>query len=226
MLAVRDEVRVFEGDESVFETFAELFDKKLRKEPIDLKTLRSRIVKWSRKFADYAQEDAHEYLIACLGQLCLDDIEPENAENLSEVAMEAFNERMQGLDPVFNTLRFQIEHSLKCQTPNCYASYNEEIFCDLSLPLLHNTSSKSMDVSQLLRSFLAPETVDFTCEKCGSEKASISHSIKLLPKTVLLHLKRFEVGEYNVVKRHDLIEVPLKLSFAEFLAPCVKGCTN
>lgn len=60
------------------------------------------------------------------------------------------------------------------------------------------------------------------CEKCGAQRAVVRHRISQLPRILMLHLKRFEMGPKGVRKRVDLVRPDLKLSLGFCVGSQVK----
>ena len=203
------------GENTVLDGFADLFERKMEKKLTDLKLIQSRIQQQSRKFRDYNQEDAHEFLLVCLDLLSLDR-ESDNLENAENVNDQR-SLSLQKLDPVSQTFHLQISHVIECPTGD-YRNVFDESFSDLSIPLPHTSSSKPVSLVDLLKIFFKDEEVEWNCETCQSKEARISHSVKTLPENILFHLKRFEAGQ-NFVKRHDDVDAPLELSMKEFVSP-------
>lgn len=60
------------------------------------------------------------------------------------------------------------------------------------------------------------------CEQCGAQRATVQHRICQLPRILMLHLKRFEMGAHGVRKRTDVVQPVHKLSLDFCVAPSFK----
>ena len=49
--------------------------------------------------------------------------------------------------------------------------------------------------AQLLQTFFADDELEVGCEACGEQRATVRHRVSQLPRVLMLHLKRFEMGE-------------------------------
>lgn len=199
LLKARNKVRDVAGNATVLEAFADVFQRKADSESVSLKDVLlsvSKAASFCNKFAEREQEDAHEFLMACLDQLSLEDIKQENLP-----------------DPVGDELEFVIQHTLTCISCE-YTSKHDEKYRDLSLAL-------GASIPSMLEGFFGAEEVDYNCPDCTSKKAIIRHRLCHAPSTLLLHMNRFDT---NLRKRNDAIEIPLSISLEAFSSSIKDTC--
>lgn len=101
------------------------------------------------------------------------------------------------------------QHTLNCKSCDS-SSNNSEVYRDISLtlPAVEGDSDSSIPLESLIIDYLQQEEVDYTCPKCPSNSATISHMISKLPNMLIFHLKRFLVVGSSYIKRSDAIEIP------------------
>lgn len=80
----------------------------------------------------------------------------------------------------------------KCTTNN--NSQNRHLYPRNIKSFLWGTQFARFLIRRLYSAKLSQdEAVDLKCEKCGHERALLSHKITKLPRVLVLHLKRFSV---------------------------------
>jgi uncharacterized UBP type Zn finger protein len=191
---------------SSYEAISDLFCKKDDKKKASLVDVQSRLAKTAHRFYIGQQEDAHEFLLATLDQLALSGLKDENV-GIRKGDLEKH-------DPVLQKVQFNVQHTLKCTSPICREeSKTTELFRDFSL--FFHQSGSSYSLNSLLDSFFKSELVEYICGKCKHPEAQFHHVISSPPKTLFLHLKRFEM--YNSVSKNcSAVEIPLTLSLNRF----------
>jgi ubiquitin C-terminal hydrolase len=129
------------------------------------------------------QQDAQEYII-----MILDNIEKGNNK----------------LIDIFQINTKIIKRCLECNYTRY--SYEKENMLILSISQINLSSNKTL--SNLLKYFYeSEETVDYTCEKCGHNKAKKSDRLFHLPKVLIFVLSRSDVNNKNNIFIHfNLIE--------------------
>ncbi|CAJ1057896.1 ubiquitin carboxyl-terminal hydrolase 37-like isoform X5 [Xyrichtys novacula] len=148
------------------------------------------------EFVDNHQKDAHEFLIAVLGQM------RDLAAPLRQVAY------ILGRSyrcPVERNLVFKMQNTRKCK--RCGSpSVREEEFLNLSLDLIPGGS-----VQQMLQEFEKETDIEFNCE-CGDTTSAQCSTFTTLPNFLVLQLKRFNFTEsYELVKCHDPVDLTREL---------------
>ncbi|RUS31671.1 hypothetical protein BC938DRAFT_477332 [Jimgerdemannia flammicorona] len=75
-----------------------------------------------------------------------------------------------------------------------------------------------MDLELLLYRFFQDEHILYKCESCENEKATVRHTIRKLPRILVLHLKRFAVNMDNNVceKRRDSVIMNQHLNLGQW----------
>jgi ubiquitin C-terminal hydrolase len=109
-------------------------------------------------------------------------------------------------DPILS-FSFSLVNRIECTS--CHHSLRRiEEHTDLALNLPEHSPNHTLSLVDLLESFAKSEEVTYNCERCESQKAVIHHEFSSLPKTLLLHIKRFGT---SFVKRKDALDIPLCL---------------
>jgi ubiquitin C-terminal hydrolase len=109
-------------------------------------------------------------------------------------------------DPILS-FSFSMVNRIECT--QCHHSVQRvEEHTDLALDLPEYLPNHSLSLVDLIESFVKSEEVIYNCERCDSKKALIHHEFSTLPKTLLLHIKRF--GS-SFMKRKDALDIPLSL---------------
>ena len=166
------------------------------------------------RFAMYDQEDAHEFLMACIDQLSFEYL-PSLIENIPFDPLE-----LSKRDPIQNSIYFRIKHSLCCK--NCsHQSTHSEVFRNLSLFFPEKGKVEGCDhlsIPKLLDIFFQSDSVEYTCssETCSGLEALMNHQLESLPQTLLLHLNRFEMFGEEICKRADPVFIPLHLDLSRY----------
>ncbi len=135
--------------------------------------------------------------------------------------------RLYEMLPTTRNLHSEIQVSFRCY--NCKKEHHvTELYRDISVDLpvrSGSTSSSPVHVSRLLSSFFAPETRELRCENCKCEKFHVSYRFDVLPRVLVIHLKRFQVdsaiGQY--VKSHTPVVLEPSLDLRQF---CTEGASN
>eukprot|EP00798_Chlamydomonas_sp_ICE-L_P016636 gene16636-22885_t len=191
------------------------------------------------------QQDAHEFLVSLLntlqgevhaaqedvGHSCKDDQHEQKPSPSSSVARSAeVNMKSINLSktvcPVSKNFSGCLQHDLRCQTCGCHTKVKEQ-FYHLSLQLPMSSSTAPLKLKSLLTSHFKDEVVDKECVKCGTASVAhqVKHSIRRLPRVLVIHLKRFNVipqegGPIRFVKLHTGVELSNRLSLEPF---CLQG---
>eukprot|EP01031_Cornospumella_fuschlensis_P034697 gene34697-42015_t len=153
---------------------------------------------WSQVnyMAGYAQQDAHEFLIAFFS--CLENQLQDKDPPVGGAAKKA--------DDISNLYSGRVQSCLRCS--GCgYCSLKEEHFVDLNLSIDDTAlkdSRKDMNIYDCLTFFTISEDLStkMTCEKCVQEQ-QFSKQLTILrpPDLLVLHLKRFDFLKQRKITR-------------------------
>ncbi|KAK3284162.1 hypothetical protein CYMTET_8185 [Cymbomonas tetramitiformis] len=171
-----------------------------------------------RRFRGAEQQDAHEFLCSLLellqeevasacaerksagdiqGQTPHDKCVTPGATQLSRPAPThalppTSNSRPISICPVRRNFNFVMEHELMClacgHTSKVLEPYSH---LSLDLPQVREGATAAVDLKSLLTSYFQDEVIEHTCDECGESSCTVTHTLKRLPRVLLLHLKRF-----------------------------------
>lgn len=175
-----------------------------------LKRVKSAISTSATRFSGYSQHDAHEFLCHCLDQL---------KEDLSTEMRKKYE--MQGFDwssseseeqtffacPIKNNFESTVLHSIICQECNEQVLKTEACH-DFSLVIPdfdENSEPKDRSIDDLLKTHFLDEVIEYTCEKCSTTSSVLKHQFQMLPRVLILHIKRYDMYD---MKRSDRILLP------------------
>jgi len=144
--------------------------------------LKTAVGRRNHAFANNGQEDAHEFLCACLDNLADEVLPPERFISQTKC-------------PSQRNFTCVICVSVECSKCNA-KSERKELFRSLSLELPSGGKEEfEVDLNELLQAhFRVEEVSDHTCEQCNSKGARLQRRLWRLPRTLILHLKRFRAG--------------------------------
>ncbi|KAH9817150.1 hypothetical protein DFH28DRAFT_1081391 [Melampsora americana] len=178
--------------------------------PMMLKVL---VGRGHHEFSTMKQQDAEEFLGHLFETIQRHTKEKANDRNPNEI-----EDEVKFMDPT-KPFRFQLEQKLQCN--NCKGvKYKLEEHTTLSIPVaaipINHEEQDSKQVikntyqpvtlEDCLKSFMASDSVDYTCPKCQIKTTAITSSrLGSFPKYLIVHARRFEV--VNWVPRK--LEVPL-----------------
>jgi ubiquitin C-terminal hydrolase len=160
-----------------------------------------------KEFGSAAQQDVQEFITRCFFVL-----ERELGQTIFRC-------------PVSRNFSIVIESTSSCLTCGMGTKPRNELLRDLSLDMPSITMiSKSCDsaeirkppsLSDLLRNYFQSQEVDLTCENkdCSGLRAATRSRVALLPRILVLHLKRFRVesdnaGRFSLKKVSDPVAIP------------------
>ncbi|KAH8921555.1 cysteine proteinase [Atractiella rhizophila] len=169
-----------------------------------------------RDLAGYGQQDAHEFLIAALNQIHLTSPAHSNL-SCSCITHLAFGGSLRSV--------------LRC-TSCSKSSTTVEDFIDLSLEIGkggggggNGNGRRGGDVERTLegclRRFVRKEKLEmkeWKCEQCGSGEGEKQLSVKRLPMTLCIQIKRFQKSK-TVSKIDHHISFPLTLNMRPYTSP-------
>jgi len=184
---------------SFYAALARLFERKSEGQAVttaDLRAVKEAISRNARQFAGNAQQDAHEFLCQLVDQLEA-DVAPCIAADASVAAAV----------PTARCFYSEVLHTLACTA--CGATTGvTELYHDFSLGI---PSAGNRDLQSMVEAFFEAESVERQCE-CGQDTAQITHRFSVLPRVLVLHLKRFKVTEAgDVDKETAAVTAPIHL---------------
>ena len=168
------------------------------------------------QFSTNQQQDAHEFfsdaidalheeLSAAATALAADEITPPLPGAVPEMLPPSVEEL-----PSYLNFHIVVEHELTCT--KCGHRWTRlEPLRDFSLDI-PRAASRQPTIADLLRTFFADDALEVSCEECDSQRATVVHRIAQLPRVLMLHLKRFEMGTAGVRKRADPVQPSHHLS--------------
>lgn len=177
--------------------------------------LRDRFVQAAPAFANYLQQDAHEFFLEYVNQLD-EEIREQRRLRLQEQALEG-NVRRRDTDEPDAPLHFDAEVTKQLTCTDCKVHREvPEHFNDFSLDFCPEGGHT---VERMLSSYFEGEEVAVTCEKCGAAGAMLWKRLTRPPRVLALHLKRFRyctfTGGYE--KQSASVAVPAELDLAAYL---------
>ncbi|PFX20725.1 Ubiquitin carboxyl-terminal hydrolase 37 [Stylophora pistillata] len=179
-----------------------------------LRKLKRTISEAATRFSGYHQHDAHEFLCQVFDQL-KDDVSKSNSPSPKDTSKES-NPMLADLQcPVTRSFESGVVHTVICK--QCGESVpKEEIYhaFSLDIPVLCSSSdmspfSSAISMQTLVEKHFEDEQLEYTCGKCESKEAVISHSFSRLPRVLILHLKRYGFDNFTEeqAKRQDKIKI-------------------
>lgn len=175
--------------------------------PMMLKAL---VGRGHHEFSTMKQQDAEEFL-GHLFETIQRHLRAVETNRNPDLVTDEFN----SMDPT-RPFRFQLEQKLQCE--NCKGvKYRLEEHSTLSVPVaaipIRNdekgkTEYQPVTLEQCLESFMASNSVDYTCPKCQIKTTALTSSrLGSFPKYLIVHARRFEVVNWVPKK----LEVPLMI---------------
>ncbi|XP_021356044.1 ubiquitin carboxyl-terminal hydrolase 37-like isoform X2 [Mizuhopecten yessoensis] len=158
-----------------------------------LRNVKSAISTTAKRFSGYQQHDAHEFLGQVLDQL---------KEEVTKVSSSTPSPHREGSDgdtqytnPTVQNFEMEVLHSITCL--NCREVVTKaEQFNDLSVDMpRRRKNGDPSSIQNALDLFFRSEAIEYTCEKCGSNKSEVSHKFSRLPRVLVLHLKRYNFDQ-------------------------------
>ncbi|XP_077092282.1 uncharacterized protein LOC143744547 [Siphateles boraxobius] len=148
-------------------------------------------------FKGNQQQDAHEFLMACMS--CL----KEESESLKK-SWPTFT------CPVAN-MEFKLKRERTCNSCSFQKSFTED-FNYLSLVI-----SPQACLTDSLQQYLNASSIDCACRHCSGTKATETLKFFSLPQVLVLMVMRFDIMSSSMCKLKDQLEIPeeLKLSCIE-----------
>lgn len=202
------------------------------------------VTKHSSKFVGNSQEDAHEFFLDLINLLheelhsmrssllkhwtpplrdrCEKDDDDEEAKK-NEQERQMFESL-----PTTRNLHAEVQVSLQCKGCN-KTHQGKELYRDISadLPVVDDPSNGGppIKVTSLMSNFFQPEERELTCEECGHKKFLVSYSLDVLPRVLVIHMKRFQYNSKFVryIKCHTPVVMEPIIDVGKF---CTANATN
>ncbi|XP_060075776.1 ubiquitin carboxyl-terminal hydrolase 37-like [Ylistrum balloti] len=158
-----------------------------------LRNVKSAISTTAKRFSGYQQHDAHEFLGQVLDQL---------KEEVTKVSSSTPSPHREGSDgdtpyinPTVQNFEMEVLHSITCL--HCQEVVTKaEQFNDLSVDMpRRRKNGEQSSIQNALDLFFRSEAIEYTCEKCGSNKSEVTHKFTRLPRVLVLHLKRYNFDQ-------------------------------
>ncbi|XP_034041983.1 ubiquitin carboxyl-terminal hydrolase 37 [Thalassophryne amazonica] len=174
-----------------------------------LRKVKSAISSTAERFSGNMQNDAHEFLSQCLDQL-KDDVDKINKScsneataSLSSNAVCEDGHQVAGVPgeevgtsrsytcPVAVNMEFEVQHTITCKSCGEVVTKREQ-FNDLSIDLPRKKKTLLLrSIQDSLDLFFRMEEIEYSCEKCNGNAATVTHKFSKLPRVLILHLKRY-----------------------------------
>ena len=129
--------------------------------------------------------------------------------------------------PTTRNLHAEVQVTLQCK--GCHQTHlGKELYRDISTDLPNNNMSSTttfvgaqpIPVTKLMENFFQPEERELTCEKCGHDKFLVSYFLDVLPRILVIHVKRFQYN--NIDGRYMKCHTPVIM---ESMIDVKKFCT-
>ena len=217
------------GDTSLYKRLSQLGLVKHNLEGVECQGRHLQLVKESissaaNRFSGYAQHDAHEFLCQCLDQL-KEDLSTEVPKRKQEMLLADDELDKIFTCPIQENFETKVVHSIKCCS--CEEEViKEEEYNDFSLSIKRfdeNCNPEILSIDELLNSYFANETIQYSCEKCKSTDSVLSHHLKKIPRILILHLQRYD--DYDT-KKSDVINVSKILEISKLASDEVEQPSN
>ncbi|XP_076822653.1 uncharacterized protein LOC143469018 isoform X2 [Clavelina lepadiformis] len=200
----------FLGPESLFRALLDLMIHKItgRIKRADLLNVKQAISANAKQFYGMSQHDAHEFL-----RLCLDILQQDVAKINMKVSekVEALTDDNNLFDngaiisdevklqcPVSSNFSFKVKNQITCEKCRKVTCTEEELF-DLPVELQPSgekqNSNDSMHLQDLIDLFFASEDLEYHCEFCKHNRATLSRVISKLPRIMMVYLKRYSYNQ-------------------------------
>ena len=171
------------------------------------------------QFNNYNQHDAQEFLGCLLNVLHEDLLELHRVHNNLSVYTprsqdKADSEPDQQFSPIGDIFFSLMEAKIEC--PKCgFSNTHKEhlLFFPLSLP----DQSQEVSLPSLIKKFQSREVLDsgntWCCDNCNNHVQAIRESSFIFaPEVLIIHLKRFAVGNYGMIKIETPVSYPNEFS--------------
>ena len=166
-------------------------------------------------FSDNKQNDAHEFLGHYLNQM------KENMQKLSTIGKTEVESEKENLPqpflvgsaakqalfcPVFTNFEFELLCSITCKACG-HVVPKTEVSNHLSINLPPKRRAVPFSIQSSFDLFFETEDLEYTCEQCKHKKSSKTYKFSRLPRVLIVHLKRYNLTEFQSFKKdyHQVI---------------------
>ncbi|KAH0506460.1 ubiquitin carboxyl-terminal hydrolase 26 [Microtus ochrogaster] len=176
-------------------------------------------------FTAYRQNDAHEFLSLCLVQLkeavqkltVLWQAENESGRNNLLRQIFANHDIIDKIPfcPVANNFEFELMRSIFCKACGLVV-HRKEPGNYLSISIPQGLKGLNLSIQSSFDLFFKAEELEHRCERCMHNRSMAVHKFVLLPRVIIIHLKRYIFTESQIMKKdeqHVIISKILKLSY-------------
>ncbi|KAL9957804.1 hypothetical protein ACROYT_G034751 [Oculina patagonica] len=173
-----------------------------------LRKLKRTISEAATRFSGYHQHDAHEFLCQVFDQL-KDDVSTCSSPP-KDTPKESNTLSTDSKCPVTRSFESGVVHTVSCKqcgesTPKEEIYHAFSLVCDSS----DMSSFGAINMQTLIEKHFEDEELEYSCSKCESKEAVLSHSFSRLPRVLILHLKRY--GYDNLTeeqaKKQDKVKI-------------------
>ncbi|CAO2622180.1 Ubiquitin carboxyl-terminal hydrolase 26 [Lemmus lemmus] len=190
-----------------------------------LRKLKRALPQFGDIFTADKQNDAHEFLSLCLVQLkeTVQNFtvlwQAENGSGRNNLVRQTFANH--GIInkipfcPVASNFDFELKRCILCNACGL-AVFSKELSSYLSISIPQGLKGLNLSIQSCFDHFFKAEELERRCERCMHNKSVAVHKFDLLPRVIIIHLKRYSFSESRVVKKDDqhvTISKILKLSY-------------
>ncbi|KAL2913846.1 Ubiquitin carboxyl-terminal hydrolase 26 [Polyrhizophydium stewartii] len=178
---------------------------------VSVKPVKDLVSKAYSHFSSTHQQDAHEFLMACLDILG-DELKETDAALLKTPVSEATLRLPEVLH-----MEYILEKRVVCSHCEAVVTISG---CERDVPVSlpdDATFDRAIPLDSLLRASFAPEKIEHQCGRCGHSAANAHQRIRQAPRVLLVHVKRFGLERGRMVKHHQLIRVPFRLALPQHI---------
>jgi len=179
-------------------------------EPLNPGRLRDCISVASPMYGSNEQQDAHEFFLDYVNQLHDEMLTARN-----QIASAHGDEAGAAAVSLVTSEHLDSEVRKKLTCTSCGHTHDlVERFRDFSLDFERAGEADNCTVNSMFDAYFAPEILEVTCEHCGGVTSRLEKSLDTLPRTLVLHLKRFvpNIQRQRYDKWHKEVLVPQQLT--------------
>ncbi|XP_063710444.1 uncharacterized protein LOC134838998 isoform X2 [Symsagittifera roscoffensis] len=183
-----------------------------------LHSLKKAVASVEQQFSGSLQNDAHEFL-----SLFLDILREEVVRINSRVSVKLEKSSSSNADsivcPVNSNFQLTVRHTITCTGCQLKQEHDEKMLI-LSVNLPVEIESETVDRStifDLVCNYFCEESLEYTCDECGHREAKLTHELLTLPRVLVVHLKRYQVGGEGLIKDFRKVRISKYLSMTKLI---------